>query len=45
MKDHISLRTRLRSHMVSPKQEEFPEKDRAVEGILLEEEEEEEKEK
>jgi len=40
MTDHIILRTRLISHMVSRKEEEFLEKDRVVEGVLLEEEEE-----
>jgi hypothetical protein len=43
--EHISLRTRLRNHTVTQKEEEVPEKDRVVEEILPEEEEEEEEEK
>jgi hypothetical protein len=42
MTRYISLRTRLRSHTITRKEEKVPEKDRVAEEILLEEEEEEE---
>ena len=44
MTEHISLRTRLRNHTVTQREQEVPEKDRAVEEILPKEEEEEEEE-
>ena len=45
MKEHISLRTRLRNHTVTWKEEQVPDKDKVVEEVILEEEEEEEEEK
>ena len=43
MTENISLRTRLRNHTITWKEEEVPEKDKVVGEILPEEEEEEEK--
>jgi hypothetical protein len=42
---HISLRTRLKNHTDTRKEEGVPEEDKVVEEVLLEEEEEEEEEK
>jgi hypothetical protein len=44
MTKHINLKTRLRNHTITWKEEKILEEDRVVEEILLEEEEEEEEE-
>ena len=45
MKKNISIRMRLRNHIVTWKEEEFPKEDKMVEEFIPEEEEEAEEEK